>query len=57
MEYFDFSAHDDRVFIPKSRHLSKKKEKSCLVDRNKISKIKCEGLDRYNIITSKTKNQ
>ena len=40
MEYFDFSAHDGRVFIPKSRHALKQKAKSCLVDRNRISKIK-----------------
>lgn len=54
LNYFDFSANDDRVFIPKSRSTKKTKEKSCLVDRNKISKIKgVEGLDKHNTISSK----
>lgn len=53
LNYFDFSANDDKVFIPKSRSVKKKKEKSCLVDRNKISSIKdTEALERYNAITS-----
>lgn len=53
MEYFDFSAHDDRVFIPKSRHTTQAKNKSCLVDRNRISKIKdAKSLDRYNSLSS-----
>lgn len=53
MEYFDFSAHDDRVFIPKSRHSLKQKTKSCLIDRNRISKIKnAPSLDKYNYIIS-----
>lgn len=58
MDYFDFAATDDRVFIPKSCPKRKQKEKSCLVDRNKISKIKdAKNLDKYNLISSKTKNQ
>lgn len=53
LNYFDFSANDDRVFMPKSYPVKKQKEKSCLVDRNKISKIKdAEALNRYNLITS-----
>lgn len=56
MKYFDFSANDDRVFIPKSRHAIKLKNKSCLIDRNRISKIKnAESLDRYNSLSSKRK--
>lgn len=47
--YFDFSANDDRVFIPKKSSTNNKKEKSCLVDHNKISKIKnAKSLDKYN---------
>lgn len=54
MNYFDFSAHDNRVVIPKSRSTGKLKDKSCFVDHNKISKIKNgESLDRYNSMSSK----
>ena len=56
MNYFDFSANDDRVFIPKSHSIKKQKEKSCLVNRNKISSIKdAEALNKYNAITSQNK--
>ncbi len=57
LNYFDFSAHDDRVFIPKSHPVKKQKEKSCLVNWNKISSIKdAEALNRYNAITSQKQN-
>lgn len=54
MNYFDFSANDDRVIIPKSRSIGKNKEKSCFVDHNKISKIKsAESLDKYISMSSR----
>lgn len=52
MAYFDFSASDNRTFIPMSRHSTQIKQKSCLVDRNRVSTIQCAALDKYNSIMS-----
>lgn len=57
MSYFNFSAYNKKVIIPKSRVVGKKKEKSCFVNHNKISKIKdAESLYIYNSMFSERVN-
>jgi len=54
MSYFDFSAYNERIVIPKSRLVYKKKEKSCFVNCNKVSKIKsADSLLVYNSVSTK----
>ena len=52
-KYFDFSANDDRVFIPKARP-TRLKQKGGFVNRNFISAIKhAPALDKYTELTDK----
>lgn len=51
--YFDFSANDDRIFIPRARK-PKLNQKGGFVNRNFISYIKsAPSLDRYVKLTEK----
>ncbi|MBQ8043666.1 MAG: hypothetical protein IJ272_05900 [Clostridia bacterium] len=52
-KYFDFSANDDRIFIPRARK-PKLNQKGGFVNRNFISSIKsAPSLDKYAELTDK----
>ena len=56
-KYFDFSANDDRVFIPKARTPSLR-QKGGFVNRNFISAIKsAPSLDKYAELTEKKEDK
>lgn len=56
-KYFDFSANDDRIFIPKAR-TPRLKQKGGFVNRNFISAIKsAPALDKYAELTEKKEDK
>lgn len=56
-KYFDFSANDDRIFIPKAR-TPRLRQKGGFVNRNFISAIKsAPSLDKYVELTEKKEDK
>ncbi len=56
-KYFDFSANDGRIFIPKAR-TPRLRQKGGFVNRNFISAIKsAPALDKYAELTEKKEDK